>query len=216
METQEYSNNHQSNNENGMMSSQVNELFSALSKAQGRIKTALKDKKNPFFKSNYADLSSVWDSCREALSSNGLSVVQTIQPFGVDGMKMVTILGHSSGQWIKGEAPIILSKKDPQAVGSAITYYRRYTLSSMVGITADEDDDGNAATSNKIQSCRLINEKEAKHLEELLSLCDEEYQQRVMEYLESSHMNVKTIRELTINNYKTVLSRVNSYLNGGQ
>lgn len=216
MDIKEQLNGHISFPHGDMMSSEVNELFSALAKAQRSIKTAVKDKRNPFFKSTYADLSSVWDSCREALSSNGLSVVQTIQPFGNDGMKMVTILGHSSGQWIKGEAPIILSKKDPQAVGSAITYYRRYTLSSMVGITADEDDDGNAASSNKIQSCRLINEKEAHDLEELLSRCDEEYQQRVMDYLETSHMNVKTIRELTLNDYKTVVSRVNAHLKGGQ
>lgn len=125
-------------------SEQINELATALSKAQGAIKGALKDTANPFFKSKYADLSSVWEACREQLSANGLAIVQT--PFQVDtGIGIETMLTHSSGQWISNQFTMPVAKADAQGVGSAITYARRYALSAMVGV-APEDDDGNAAS----------------------------------------------------------------------
>ncbi len=125
-------------------SDQINELASALAKAQGRITGALKDSENPFFKSKYADLAAVWDACREALSQNGLAVIQTT---GMDefGLNLETTLAHSSGQWIKGILPIRPIKNDPQGIGSAITYARRYALAALVGV-AQVDDDGNAAS----------------------------------------------------------------------
>lgn len=125
-------------------SENINELMTALSKAQGKIQPALKDKANPFFKSSYADLASVWTACREALSENGLAVVQSVVTYPDKGMNLVTTLGHSSGQWMKSEMPIISQKVDPQSLGSAITYYRRYSLAAMVGV-APEEDDGEAA-----------------------------------------------------------------------
>lgn len=125
-------------------SENINELLTALCKAQSKIECALKDKKNPFFKSSYADLNSVWEACREQLTLNGLSVIQS--PHGSkDEIYLVTILGHTSGQWIKSYYPVIPVKQDPQSLGSAITYARRYSLSAMVGICADEDDDGEKA-----------------------------------------------------------------------
>jgi len=127
------------------MSENVSELFGALAKAQGCIQPASKDKSNPFFKSKYADLTSVWDACREALSENGLSVVQ-FPHTKEQGTFLVSILGHSSGQWIRSEVLIPLVKNDPQSMGSAITYFRRYCLSSLVGVSP-EDDDGEKAQS---------------------------------------------------------------------
>lgn len=127
-----------------LMSENINELMSALAKAQGKIQPAFKDKANPFFKSSYADLASVWSACREALSENGLAIVQTVVTNADKAMNLVTTLGHSSGQWMKSEMPIISQKLDPQSLGSAITYYRRYTLAAMVGV-APEEDDGEAA-----------------------------------------------------------------------
>ena len=124
---------------------QIGELIGALSKAQGTITSALKNKKNAFFKSSYADLPAVWDACRAPLSNNGLAIVQMIEG-SEDKMYLVTILGHSSNQWIKSKLPIILGpKKDQQALGSCITYARRYALSAMVGICQDDDDDGEKA-----------------------------------------------------------------------
>ncbi len=125
-------------------SEQINELAAALSKAQGQIKNAAKDSANPFFKSRYADLASVWDACRAELSANGLAVVQV--PESRDGQVGVyTILLHSSGQWVDGELFLTPVKDDPQGAGSIITYCRRYSLCGFAGI-APEDDDGNAAS----------------------------------------------------------------------
>lgn len=124
-------------------SEQINELAASLAKAQGQIEGAKKDSANPFFKSKYADLASVWEACRMQLSSNGLSVTQCPEE-SENGIAIETMLLHSSGQWIKSRYTMPVSKLDAQAVGSAITYARRYALSAIVGI-APEDDDGNSA-----------------------------------------------------------------------
>lgn len=128
-------------------SEQLNELAAALSKAQGQIEGAKKDAKNLFFKSSYSTLASVWDACRKPLSDNGLSVTQCPEEAD-NGIAIETMLLHSSGQWIKSRYTMPVSKLDAQAVGSAITYARRYALSAVVGI-APEDDDGNAAAAAK-------------------------------------------------------------------
>lgn len=128
-----------------MKSDQINELASALSKAQGQIKGAIKDTSNPFFKSKYADLASVWDACREPLSGNGLSVMQTTIGDDPTKVTVVTTLAHTSGQWIQGQLTLMPAKADPQGIGSAITYARRYALAAIVGVAPD-DDDGNAAS----------------------------------------------------------------------
>lgn len=125
-------------------SNEINELATALSKAQGEMQTAIKDKLNPFFKSMYADLGSVWDVARPVLSKNGLAVVQTTEMNGNE-IIMVTTLIHSSGQWMKSFLPLILSKRDSQGIGAAITYLRRYSLSAIVGVVCDDDDDGETA-----------------------------------------------------------------------
>jgi hypothetical protein len=125
-------------------SESVNELAAALAKAQQEIKGAMKDSVNPFFKSKYADLESVWDACREPLTKNGLSVVQ-IPIGGKEGVSVQTILLHSSGQWIAGELLLNPTKTDPQAIGLAISYGRRYSLAAFAGVY-QTDDDGNAAS----------------------------------------------------------------------
>lgn len=124
----------------------INELAAALSKAQGEMQAAIKDKINPFFKSSYADLGSVWDAARPVLSKYGLCIMQTTE-MTPDGNKivMVTTLAHTSGQWMKSYLPLNPSKNDSQGVGAALTYLRRYSLSAIVGVVCDEDDDGETA-----------------------------------------------------------------------
>jgi hypothetical protein len=126
-------------------SDQINELAAALSKAQGALLGAVKDSSNPFFKSKYADLSSVWDACRAALAANGLSVTQTTDGADASVVTVITTLMHSSGQWIDGNLTMRPKVADPQGIGSTITYARRYALAAMVGV-APEDDDGNAGS----------------------------------------------------------------------
>lgn len=129
-----------------MHSEVINELAGALSKAQGEMQAAIKDKVNPFFKSSYADLGSVWDAARPVLSKYGLCVMQTTE-MTADGARiiMVTTLAHTSGQWMKSFLPLNPSKNDSQGIGAAITYLRRYSLSAIVGVVCDEDDDGETA-----------------------------------------------------------------------
>lgn len=151
-------------------SDNINELATALAKAQGEITGALKESKNPFYKSSYADLASCWDACREPLSKNGLAVVQTtmrgepvkiewdvvdqesgeVRNFHVETVEtvIVTMLMHASGQWMRSYLPMVPRDVSPQGVGSAITYGRRYGLTAMIGI-AQIDDDGNQASGIK-------------------------------------------------------------------
>ena len=121
-------------------SESINELAKSLCKAQSEMRGAIKDSANPFFKSKYADLESVWDAIRKPLTDNELTVAQTTEYDNEAGISIVTTLMHSSGQWIQGSLPIMAVKKDPQGVGSAITYSRRYALAAMVGLVQVDDD----------------------------------------------------------------------------
>lgn len=129
-------------------SASIAALAAALAKAQGAMEGAAKGSENPFFKSKYADLAAVWDACREPLSKNELAVIQVPVPASEAGKVAIeTIMAHASGEWISGTLEMKPVKDDPQGVGSAITYIRRYGLQAMVGI-APEDDDGNGASGN--------------------------------------------------------------------
>lgn len=128
-------------------SESITEIAAALVKAQAQIEAVKKDSANPFFKSKYADLASVRDAIREPFAANGLCVVQ--EPSTEDGRVCITTtLLHSSGQYIRSSLRLTPVKQDPQAIGSAITYGRRYALQAVAGV-APEDDDGNAASQGK-------------------------------------------------------------------
>lgn len=136
-------------------SESINEISTALAKAQGQIEAALKDKTNPHLRSKYADLASVWDACRHQLSSNGIAIVQA--PETTDkGVSIETLLCHSSGQWIKSSCFIPVDKYTAQGFGSAITYARRYSLAAFVGVAPD-DDDGNGSGSGEKPSPKKEN-----------------------------------------------------------
>lgn len=132
-------------------STETNEIFSAMSKAQSEINVAVKASNNPFFKSSYANLQSIIEASRPALCKHGLSVLQQIV---VDGDKdyLVTMLCHSSGQWISSQMRICPQKQDVQSLGSYITYLRRYSYAALVGVyDGHEDDDGNDAMPTNTQ-----------------------------------------------------------------
>lgn len=129
-------------------SENIADLATALAIAQGQIENAIKGSSNPHFRSKYADLASVWEACREALTSQGLAVVQSPGEMSGGSMAMTTQLCHKSGQWIRGTLTIPLGKADAQAYGSATTYARRYALAAFVGVSP-ADDDGEAATAAK-------------------------------------------------------------------
>lgn len=120
-------------------SESIKELALALSKAQAVMGGAIKDSTNPFFKSNYADLESVWSACRKPLTDNGLAVIQ--MPSITDGkVSIETMLTHSSGEWISSTVSATPMKNDPQSIGSVMSYLRRYALASVVGVYQTDDD----------------------------------------------------------------------------
>lgn len=133
-------------------SESIKEIATALAKAQGEIKPAAKDSDNPHYKSRYADLASVVSACREPLTKNGLSIIQEPNTEKADGVVMVrtvSLLMHVSGEWVECETAIPCTKADAHGIGSAATYGRRYGYAALVGVVADEDDDGNDAVGKK-------------------------------------------------------------------
>jgi Tfp pilus assembly protein PilZ len=129
-------------------------IATALLKAQKEMGTAKKDAKNPFFKSNYADLNSIREASMPHLNNNGIVVLQPTA--FIDGKNFIkTILLHESGESIEALTEIIYSKQnDAQSQGSGITYARRYGLQSLVNVGA-EDDDGNKASNPTPQPAQV-------------------------------------------------------------
>lgn len=133
-------------------SSDLKDLYTALAKAQQEMESAKLDAKNPFFKSTYADLPSVIKASRSYLSKNGLAVMQRIMTNGNNSIYLSTRLCHCSGQWIESRMPINPPNTKIQEIGSYITYVRRYTYSSMIGVVgSDDDDDGEAAMARSVK-----------------------------------------------------------------
>jgi hypothetical protein len=126
----------------------IGKLAAALAKAQLSMETARKDAKNPHLGNRYADLTSCWAACRKPLGENGLSVAQLTKSVSPDLVKIVSVLLHESGEWIRSELTVPAGGNKgvnaAQAMGSAISYGRRYGLSALVGISTD-DDDGTAS-----------------------------------------------------------------------
>jgi hypothetical protein len=121
-------------------------LAEALAKAQANISPAAKDATNPHFRRKYADLASIWEVARKPLNDQGLSVVQTPESIEGGGMRLRTMVLHSSGEFLASSIDLAYDPASMQSLGSAITYARRYALSAMVGIVAEEDDDGQSAS----------------------------------------------------------------------
>lgn len=145
-------------------SDSINELATALAKAQAKIEAAPKDNtakvkgktrdgREIEYSYSYSTLADVWAACRAPLSENGLAVIQTVVTKGRTVI-VTTMLAHSSGQWISEELGMDAADEKPQSVGSAITYARRYALGAIVGVVSEEDDDGNTANGNTHQTQR--------------------------------------------------------------
>ncbi len=121
------------------------DLYDALARAQGKVENAKRGTTNPHFNKTYADLATVWDTIREPLTSEGLSVLQLPCEAPPGSVGLLTIVAHKSGQAVQEKFFLQLKKADnPQDAGSCLTYMKRYALMGVAGI-APEDDDGNAA-----------------------------------------------------------------------
>ena len=129
------------------------ELFPAMLKVQEQLETLKHDTDNPFFKSTYASLTQIVEYVKPLLNKQGLFFVQVIVPN--DSVCVETAVIHAkSGEYITSTIVLDPVKRDnPQAIGSAISYAKRYTLSALLGVTSEsEDDDGNKASGAKPKS----------------------------------------------------------------
>jgi len=128
-------------------SEKIDLIATAFVKAQGEIQNPPKNKTNPHYNSKYVDLSDGLDVIRKTLSSHGIAFVQGTKAHD-NHIVLHTRLIHTSGQWMESTYPVSGFEK-PQAMGSALTYARRYAIFSLVGVAGEEDDDGNAAQEGK-------------------------------------------------------------------
>jgi hypothetical protein len=177
-------------------SEQINELMAALAKAQGQLKPAVKDSSNPHFKSRYADLASVWEACREPLSANGLAVTQTVIS-QEDSQFLVTTLGHVSGQWMKSFMKLPLQRPGPQELGSCLSYCRRYSLASMVGVFQDDDDGEKAQVSY-----RNLTQSQVDDIRDEIQ-GDIELEQKICKAY-----SVKALEEIPSQNFQNIMTRL--------
>ncbi len=132
-------------------SDSITAIAPAMAEFQAEVKDPVKGAKNPYFDSQYVDLGSLLDATRPALTKHGLSIMQ-FPTVNERAVSITTLVMHKSGEWIESD-PFTLTavKPDPQSIGSAVTYGRRYALSSILGIAWDADDDGNIASNRNEQ-----------------------------------------------------------------
>lgn len=204
-------------------SPQMNELFAALCKAQVIMKPAIFNKTNPHLKNRYADFTSCMDACRQPLASNGLALLQFTETENGE-IFLCTMLGHTSGQWIKSKFPLITAKKDSQGYGAAMTYAKRYTLSSMIGLVSDDDDDdgetsvGRGNCSNKPvqqekatppapQEKKMISAHQILQIDELLKKCPGDFIVNVTSYVAK---NFGSFEKIDDKSFASIVNRIQS------
>jgi hypothetical protein len=209
-------------------SEKINEILSALSNARKNLARVKKTKKNTYYKSKYADLTDVMNACEEKLRDQGIEIMQSLD--AVDEKSILhTRLIHSSGQWIGSSVCLSYKQGDSQSHGSAISYMRRYSLVTLVGICVeDEDDDGNAAcgrekikgqdephkskSDNKEpqktnENIPIITKAEADELIALLIDCGAEFSQNVVKYI-NNELKIKSFYQLRRENYASLRNRI--------
>jgi hypothetical protein len=176
----------------------------ALSKAQAKMEPAEKSNTNPFFKSKYADYKSIWDAVKIPLTENGFSVVHRTEIDSAGNIILITDLCHLSGTKLSSTFPIRPSKaNDMQAVGSAITYAKRYNLAALTAVpVADEDDDGESAVDHGV---KCFSSSQIKFVEDLLKQLPSIETQNILKY-----NKVKSIPEIAIDKFDAIVSYLNS------
>jgi|GEM_PF-3449005 len=122
-------------------------LYAAIRAAQGKIETVRKNGENPHFHSKYATLDEIWENVRKPLNDAGLIVLCDV--YTVNGERLLTtrVIHAETGEEASCTFPIMAATNSPQAIGSAMTYARRYTLTALLEIVTGDgtDDDGEAA-----------------------------------------------------------------------
>jgi len=184
-------------------SESIKNLAASLCKAQAEMGGAVKDSKNPFFKSDYADLTSVIKAIKEPFANHGLSYTQF--PTNDDGrIGVSTLLMHESGEYLEHSYTLPTTKADPQAAGSAITYARRYALQSIAGIPTADDDAESAMIRNNQSKNAVLSGDQAKEIKGLLA----EHGVDVKVFLK--HFKATSVDEMLAINYSKAVAALNA------
>lgn len=139
----------------------IGNFAAAFVKAQAKMGNATKGSANPFFKSKFADLNAIREACTPPLNEQGISILQPTTV--VEGKHYIeTILLHESGEYMSGLYEIVVAKaNDPQSLGAAISYARRYGLQSMVSVGAEDDDGESSMGRSKSNSFKSEQKSQA-------------------------------------------------------
>lgn len=178
------------------LSEKFDEVLPALHKARSMFVKVKKDKQNTHLKNKYATLDSVLDAITPALTDNDLMLMQDmIESEAPNRIKVETTVIHVSGQWVKFYAELPIVKNDPQGVGSAFTYARRYAAASAFGLSQADDDAQIAVKSAQdwkrdIDKCEDL-ESLQRVLKQAWSACDPASKQVVKEHYESRKAQIE-------------------------
>ena len=184
-------------------SESIKNLAASLCKAQAEMGGAVKDSKNPFFKSDYADLTSVIKAIKEPFANHGLSYTQF--PTNDDGrIGVSTLVMHESGEYLEHSYTLPTTKADPQAAGSAITYARRYALQSIAGIPTADDDAESAMIRNNQSKNAVLYEEQSKEIKGLLA----EHGVDVKVFLK--HFKATSVDEMLAVHYSKAVAALNA------
>lgn len=205
-------------------SNSISKLAAALAKAQGEMENAEKDQKGNYGK--YATLASTWDAIRKPLSKNEIAIYQ--RPLNIRGkLIMCTMMIHSSGEFIDdSELELVFNKDgrlDPmQAMGSAVTYARRYTLQAAIGIAPADDDDGQGAGKPKVApSGPPPAKKESKPPQEPkpkpaaggnFAPASEAMMERINDLCREKHIAESILRKLICEGYGEIMGSVKTWV----
>lgn len=190
-------------------SESIANLAKALAAFQAEVSNPKNIADNPFFKSEYAPLDEVLRVVRPLLAKNGLSVLQFPSADG-EHVSITTIIMHSSGEWLEADQlkmrPV---KNDPQAIGSAITYARRYSLCAVLGIVGESDDDGNEAShpQHSQETPRPASEMQFKHPQETPQPASEMQLRKIFVVARELGMTPGSLKELLKQEYDVESSK---------
>lgn len=196
-------------------SESIANLAAALSAFQNEVKQPLKDKKNPFFNSKYVPLENIVEVINNTAHSHGLSFIQ--YPTSSESkVGIVTVLMHNSGEFIQTEPVYVTPKNnDPQSVGSAITYLKRYSLSAVFGITSDEDDDGNQATHAAPKRQDAITAKQKTEISQFVNSISKKTGMSITQVYNSSSKAAlgieKQTKDLTSNEAEKIIKHLSTF-----
>lgn len=192
-------------------SDSIKSIAKAISAFQAEVKNPANTEENPFFKSKYAPLNDILNLVRPLLSKHGLSIIQS--PAG-DGQNIAitTLITHESGEWIESD-PLTLKadKATAQGAGSAITYARRYALSAMLGISSEDDDDGNNASAEdqKPRTKQTTGRATENQLKAILAITQKlNIQNEDMQKMIKAHYKKDSSKELTKTDASDLIGRL--------